>query len=363
MYLPDRLALEVALEHAAPKLAAQATHLAHAHRAHDLEQLVAPRPREIRQPLDAPRDRQPREPHARRVAGERVAGKTRLQRGEQRRVQRHRVESADDRLGDVLREHDTTAADQRRLLPHSGLDERAVHVLDAVGDETPRGPSVIVGCEMEHPHARAEDRRDIFLEADPHAHNRFRQPTPQLAESGLVPTVEEDHARHLRQVCPRFNGGRWHERSDVVASEPFSDSGGERHNHQRVDARRGASQHAQERSGLDRARRRVEEERDRQRDQARHKADDFPALVQAQKRGLLADVHRRGDELPPVDPVAGGADDLRHVGPHPVPPIAAELAAVAGASDRQVAGARLVVDRVDVVRFQVAVAKLRPFGV
>src|SRR5690606_24110877 len=70
-----------------------------------------------------------------------------------------------------------------------------------------------------------------------------------------------------------------------------------------------------------------------------------------------------GDELAAVDAVAGGPHDLGHVGPHAVPAIAAEAAAVASALHRDQAIGGLVADRIHIAETEVGVAQGATGGV
>src|SRR6266542_1052710 len=122
----EGLALQVVLEHAAPELAPEPAHLAHPHRAQDLQQLIVPGGGQVPEAPHAPLRRHALERDPRRIAVAALAVEASLQRDPERRVKRDGVDAANDRLCDVLGEHDPPAPDERDLLAHPCLDQAPV---------------------------------------------------------------------------------------------------------------------------------------------------------------------------------------------------------------------------------------------
>ena len=69
-------------------------------------------------------------------------------------------------------------------------------------------------------------------------------------------------------------------------------------------------------------------------------------LVEGEKGGLSSDIHYGRYEFSAVDSVTGRANDFRHIGPHTIPPLTTEPAAIAGTFHRDSAGLRFIVDSI-----------------
>ena len=93
------------------------------------------------------------------VAGAAAAADAAAQRDQQRRVHRHQVGPADDRLGHVLGQRDAAGDDQRHFVAQARRDQPAVQLAQGVLD-VPAGPAVFqalapvqVGAQLEDPDA------------------------------------------------------------------------------------------------------------------------------------------------------------------------------------------------------------------
>jgi len=151
------------LEDRAAGLPAHTPHLAHPHRAQTLQQLVAPGAEQVHETLRAPLGS---ELTVFGVAVHPVRPQAAAEGDEHREVDGHQVGPADDRLGDVLRGGDASAAEQGHLIPDTAGHEVAVDLAQGIADEPARGLAVLVRVEMDDLGARthqALDRRGIGL--------------------------------------------------------------------------------------------------------------------------------------------------------------------------------------------------------
>ena len=79
---------------------------------------------------------------------------------------------------------------------------------------------------------------------------------------------------------------------------------------------RGAEQRQPDLFGRRRPGKQIEEDGQGDLDQGMDRGRDFPPVVKLEEHHLPADIDGGADVFAAVDPVPGGSDDLRHVGPH-----------------------------------------------
>ncbi len=142
-----------------------------------------------------------------------------LQRDPERRVKRDGVDAANDRLCDVLGEHDPPAPDERDLLAHPCLDQAPVRPPDEVEHEPLPHLAVVVGHEVEDASARARRLDHVGIGGDTDTDETLGEAAFDLLERARIPPVEGDHRRGLRQVVEEGQGRALDERDDLGSGE------------------------------------------------------------------------------------------------------------------------------------------------
>src|SRR6266540_699068 len=345
----EGVALELGLEEGAAELAPEPAHLAEAHGAENLEELVPPRCCEVHDPLRRPAWIEPWQPHPARAAVARLSLEAFLQRDADGDVEGAGVEAADDGLREVLGASDAAAPEQRHLLPHAGLDELPVGAPDGVAKEPRGGAAVIVGDEVDDACAVPDDPEHVRFRWNADRDERSREAADRLGEPHRIPAVELEHPRMRVEIVHGPPLGRREDWHDVRTTEggihrpPRGDEG------ERVEPQRRVGEGVEELGRFGRARREIEEKRELDREEARDRALGLGRRVEAEPRRERTDVDVGTDRLASVNSVARRTDDLGHVGPDAVPSFATEPPPVPGAAHRDATGAGLVEDGVDVV--------------
>ncbi len=133
-----------------------------------------------------------REPDVRLGARPVSGSEARLERHEQRNVEPDEIEPAEDRLRNVLGEHDPPASDQRDLFTDSFVHQPPVALENHVAEEASPSPTRLVRHELDHADSGADHLEQVALGRDADPPDRVGQIPANAIEALPIPAFEED---------------------------------------------------------------------------------------------------------------------------------------------------------------------------